>query len=221
MSNPCRRSAEDPLSLISRAANSFRSLWMVWTYPFASVGDRFHAHYSCELQRSTASFIRIGNSVSIGRDAWINIADEVPESDEPIITLADGCYIGRRSVVSAKNGIYVGRNAMIAPSVLIMDHNHAFEDVTVPIAEQGVTEGGTIRIEEGCWIGFGASIVCGQGELVIGRHSIVGANSVVSRSVLPYSVVTGNPARVAKSYDASTAQWVMGSSKTQVPEKVT
>ncbi len=45
MSNPCRRSAEDPLSLISRAANSFRSLWMVWTYPFASVGDRFHAHY--------------------------------------------------------------------------------------------------------------------------------------------------------------------------------
>ena len=56
---------------------------------------------------------------------------------------------------------------------------------------------------------------------MIGRHSIVGANSVVSRSVLPYSVVTGNPARVAKSYDASSAQWVMGSSKTQVPEKVT
>ena len=80
---------------------------------------------------------------------------------------------------------------------------------------------GTIRIEEGCWIGFGAAIVCGQGELVIGRNSIVGANSVVTRSVLPYSVVTGNPARVAKSYDPSREQWVIGASKTQVPEKVT
>jgi acetyltransferase-like isoleucine patch superfamily enzyme len=219
MSNSGRVSAEDPLSLISRAANKFRSLWMVWTYPFASIGDHFYVHHSCELQRSMAGFIRIGNSVSIGRDAWINIP-EVPDSNEPIITMGDGCNIGRRCVVSAKNGIHLGRNAMIAPSVLIMDHNHAFEDVTVSIAEQGVTKGGTIRIEDGCWIGFGAAIVCGQGELVIGRNSIVGANSVVTRSVPPYSVVAGNPARVAKSYDSSKSQWVMGSSKTQVPEKV-
>ncbi len=66
---------------------------------------------------------------------------------------------------------------------------------------------GTIRIEEECWIGFGATIVCTQGELVIGRHSVVGANSVVSRSIPPYSVVSGDPARIVKQYDFSKGKW--------------
>jgi acetyltransferase-like isoleucine patch superfamily enzyme len=92
-----------------------------------------------------------------------------------------------------------------------MDHNHAFEDVTVPIALQGTTKGGTIRIEAGCWIGFGAAIVCNEGELVIGRNSVVGVNSVVTRSIPPYSVVSGNPARVVKQFDPMKGKWVLGS----------
>jgi acetyltransferase-like isoleucine patch superfamily enzyme len=102
-----------------------------------------------------------------------------------------------------------------------MDHNHAFEDVNVSIADQGITEGGTILIGEGCWVGFGAAIVCSKGELIIGRHSVIGANSVVTRSVPPYSVVTGNPARVVKSYDPVKEEWVIGSSKVAFREKAT
>ena len=92
---------------------------------------------------------------------------------------------------------------MVAGCSFITDHNHAFEDVTVPTALQGITEGGTIRIEEECWIGFGVTIVCGQGELVIGKHSVIGANSLVTRSIPPYSVVSGNPARIVKQFDPS------------------
>jgi len=91
-----------------------------------------------------------------------------------------------------------------------MDHNHAFEDVNIPIAGQGVTPGGTIRIEEGCWIGFGVAIVCGKGELVIGKNSVIGANAVVTRSIPPNSVATGNPARVVKHFDFSRNEWVLG-----------
>jgi acetyltransferase-like isoleucine patch superfamily enzyme len=69
-----------------------------------------------------------------------------------------------------------------------------------------------IRIEEGCWIGYGAAIVCGKGELVIGSNSVIGANAVVSRSIPPNSVVTGNPARVVKQFDPVKGEWVLGSS---------
>ena len=53
--------------------------------------------------------------------------------------------------------------------------------------------------------------MCGRGELVIGRGSVVGANSVVSRSVPAYSVVAGNPAKIVKQYDQDKKVWVLGS----------
>lgn len=203
--------SEDPLLLLSRIFNKLHSLWLVWTYPFASVGTDFWAHHTCDVRRPIARHIKIGNSVWIARDAWLNIPF-IPNNSEPVILLDDGSKIGRRCMISAKNRVHIGRNTALSPSVLIMDHNHAFEDVTVGIEEQGITEGGTIRIEEGCWIGYGAAILCGQGELVIGRNSVVGANSVVSRSIPPYSVVAGNPARVVKQFDPAKGKWVLGSS---------
>jgi acetyltransferase-like isoleucine patch superfamily enzyme len=202
--------AEDPLSWITRIANKFRTLSMQWFYPFASLGSSFYVHHSCDLPRSIAPFIRIGDSVLIERDVWINIP-EPPKSGEPVILFDEGVKIGRRCVISAINRVHFERNVVFAPQVLVMDHNHAFEDVHVPIKFQGITGGGTIRIEEGCWIGYGAAIVCGKGDLVIGKHSVIGANAVVSRSIPPNSVVTGNPARVVKQFDSSKGEWVMGS----------
>jgi acetyltransferase-like isoleucine patch superfamily enzyme len=209
MKNSQGQTWEDPFVELSRAANRLHSLWLAWTYPFASVGKRVWVHRSCELHRPIAKYISLGDSVSLGRNVWINIA-EVPNSDEPVIILEQGCQVGRGGVISAINRIHVERDTIFGPSVFITDHNHAFEDVTVPVGHQGTTEGGTIRIEEGSWIGFGAAIVCNQGELVIGRNSVVGANAVVSRSIPPYSVVTGNPARTAKHYDPLQQKWVLG-----------
>lgn len=196
--------------LISRIAIKVHSLWMAWTYPFVHVGKKFSAHYRCDIRRSLARQIKIGNSVIIDCDVWFNVP-VAPNHNDPVIVIGDGCRIGRRCVVSAKNRIDIERGAIFGPSVLVMDHNHAFEDVTIPIAEQGITEGGTIRIEEGAWIGFGAAIVCSKGELVIGRNSIVGANSVVTRSVPPFSIVSGNPGRVVKQFDSSKGKWTLGS----------
>jgi acetyltransferase-like isoleucine patch superfamily enzyme len=211
MSPSTHNTFEDPLSWINRILNKFRSQWMLRTYPFLSVGSNFCVHYSCDLKRSIAPYIKIGNSVLLDRDVWINIP-VAPASSEPVIQLDEGCKVGRRCVISARNRIHFERNVVFAPSVLVMDHNHAFEDVNVPIKRQGITAGGTIRIEEGCWIGFGAAIVCGKGELVIGKNSVIGANAVVSRSIPPNSVVTGNPARVVKQFDQAKGEWVLGSS---------
>lgn len=210
MTKPLTRSSEDVMSLVPDALNKLHGIWLSITYPFASLGSNVSIARSCRLDRSVARWIAIGNLVQLRKDAWLNIA-VAPTTNAPLIVLEDGCKIGSRTVISAKNRVSLGRGTIVAQSVLIMDHNHAFEDVTIPIGEQGTTEGGTIRIEPGCWIGFGAAIICSQGELVIGRNSVVGANALVTRSVPPFSVVTGNPARVVKHYDPKQKKWVLGS----------
>jgi len=106
-------------------------------------------------------------------------------------------------MISAMNSVRIERDVVLSPSILLMDHNHAFEDINVPICDQGITEGGTIRIEEGCWIGFGTTIVSSRGDLVIGKNSVVGANCVLTRSVPPFSLVTGNPGKVVKQFDGA------------------
>ena len=220
MSKARQEIGEDVLGAFPRLVNRLHSLWLEWTYPFASFGENVSIHYTCDLGRSRANYVSLGDRVSLMREVWLNIPD-VSLCQHPAIVIEEGCGIGRRSVISARNQIHVERNTILGPSALIMDHNHEFENVNNPIGSQGMTQGGTIRIEEGCWIGFGAAIVCSQGQLVIGRNTVIGANSVVSRSIPAYSVVTGNPARIVKQFDPEKGEWILGSirSRLEKPSK--
>jgi len=167
-------------------------------------------HYTCRLLRPTAHLIKIGSSVYFGKDAWIGVSI-MEAKDEPAIVIDDNAIINARVQISARNLIHIERDTLISTAVLIQDHSHGYEDLSKPIREQPITEGGRIRIEQGSWIGRGAAIVCTKGELVVGRNCVVGANAVVLRSCPPYSVVFGNPARVIRRYDFSKKMWVLGS----------
>ena len=208
----------DPLELCSRLGYRLHTLFLAWTYPFASFGKGVRIHRSCDLKKASAKYISIGDRVLIERNTWFNVPEA--SKDRAVIILEDDVKFQRGCIISGRNAIHIGQNSMVGPSAFITDHLHAFEDVTTPIANQGITPGGTIRIEEGCWIGFGAAIVCSEGELVVGRNSVIGSNSLVTRSVLPYSVVVGNPARIVKRYDPLSKRWVLGAGSTSTPATV-
>lgn len=198
---------EDPLSFVPRVLTKLFSVWVTATYPFASVGRNLSIHYTTTVSRRMAPGIKIGNSVIVRKNAWINTFDLTGPDDVKIV-IDDGCLVGAMDVISAKNGIHIERDVIMGVAVLVQDHNHAYEDPNEPIKAQGLTPGGTILIERGCWIGHGAAIVCGQGELVLGRNCVVAANALVTKSFPPHSVIVGNPARLARQYDPAKGIWV-------------
>lgn len=200
-------SVEDPLSLFSAIFTKVRTIWMRFTYPFARFGKGVSIHYSCDVRRSAANRIAVGNSVYMAPQTWLNIP-EPSIATQPAIVIEDGCKIGRRCMISAKNLVRLDQDVLLGPTVLITDHSHRFSDPNAPVHEQGLTTGGTVRIERNCWVGYGAVVVCTSGDLVIGRNSVVGANTVVTTNVPPFSVVVGSPAKIVRRYDPRLKEWV-------------
>ncbi len=185
---------EDPLMLLPWALTKLYTAWLCATYPFASVGRGVSIHHTFKMTRTAAPRIKVGNSVTLGKDSWLNVIPEA--TDEVNILIGDSCRIGPRSCISAKNLIQLEPNVHLGPSVLIQDHGHMYENLTLPIRKQPAMPGGKIRIEQGCRIGQGVAILCSNGDLVLGQNCVVAPNSVVLRSAPPNSLLSGNPARV-------------------------
>ena len=199
--------SEDPLLLFTDFLTKARTEWMRLTYPFAGFGRRVSIHYSCDVRKSASRRIHIGDSVYIALGTWLTVP-EPTIGTVPAIILKNGCKIGRRCMISAKNCVCLEGDVLLGPSVLITDHSHEFSNLNMPIHAQGLTGGGTVRVERNCWLGHGAAIICTSGDLVVGRNSIIGANSVVTRSVPPFSIVAGNPAKIVRQYDPEAGKWV-------------
>lgn len=200
---------EDPLDLLTRGLTKLYSIWVSRTYPFGSIGRGVQFHLSCKISRRRSPRVSLGNSVRLLERTWLNVATHDPNG-EPTIIIDDNCSVGYDSIISGRNRVHIERNVLIGQQVVIQDHSHAYENPHVPIINQGITEGGRIRIGEGSWIGRGAAILCSRGELTIGRNCVVSANSVVTRSIPDYCVVFGMPAAIIRQYDPETGCWRMG-----------
>jgi acetyltransferase-like isoleucine patch superfamily enzyme len=199
--------SEDPFKIFGAILTKANTLWKRWTYPFAGFGKGVSIHHRCDISRTVSNRIQIGNDVYLATGTWLT-CPEPALGEPPSIILRNGCKIGRRCTLSGKNHIELEEDVLLGPAVLIMDHNHEYSDIERPIYDQGVTPGGRIIIERNCWLGYGATILCNQEELRIGRNSIVGAGAVVTRSFPPFSIVVGNPAILLKTFDQQTKQWV-------------
>jgi acetyltransferase-like isoleucine patch superfamily enzyme len=112
-----------------------------------------------------------------------------PDLPEPKISIGPGTYINRGTFIDATESIIIGRNVAIGPGCYITDHDHGSDGSAAPLALPMISR--TTRIEDQAWIGAHAVILKG---VTIGRGAVVGAGSVVTRSVAPGARVAGVPA---------------------------
>lgn len=111
---------------------------------------------------------------------------------EALITIGSGVFINSFSYVTASYGVEIGDHCLIGSNVLISDNSHGQSSLdTRPRIQQPLSTKGKVIIGSNVWICNNAVIASG---VLIGDHSIIAANSVVTKSFPPGSLIAGVPA---------------------------
>jgi maltose O-acetyltransferase len=113
--------------------------------------------------------------------------------DGGTLCVGDRAQIGANSRID--HDVEIGDDVVMGPDVVIMTASHAFEDPARPINLQGAVARRPVRIGKDVWIGTRVVILPG---VDIGDGSVIGAGSIVTKSIPPYSIAVGNPARVVR-----------------------
>jgi len=149
--------------------------------------------------------IEIGNNVFIAENSFFAVSKEFKgQKFNPLVKIGDKVDIGGNFILGCINSVVIENNVILADRVFVSDHVHDFENVKMPVISQKLKSKGGILIESGSFIGINAVIMPG---VTIGKNSVVGASSVVTKSVPNYSVVAGIPAKIIKRYNFKRKKW--------------
>lgn len=108
------------------------------------------------------------------------------------LAIGNNCRIGVDNLIQAAGGVTLGNNVLLGPGVKIWSVNHVSTRIDTPIWDQGYDHK-AVTIGDGVWIGADSFVMPGAN---IGAHTVVAAGSVIAgKSVEPYSILAGNPAR--------------------------
>jgi acetyltransferase-like isoleucine patch superfamily enzyme len=148
--------------------------------------------------------IKLGLSVVLMPNSRIElIRNYAGETFDPEFIVGNYSQIHQNCHITCAEKIEIGNNVVIVSNVTITDIVHPHEDVTIPI-NKAKLKTLPVKIEDEVYIYNNSVILPGT---FIGKHSIIGANSVVNKNIPPYSIAVGNPAKVVKQYNFVTNLW--------------
>lgn len=134
-------------------------------------------------------------NIEIGSNIYFADYSQVFAHDNGFIKIGDNFGMNYNSQLGASFGkIVIGNNCAIASNCVLRASNHNFENPDIPFREQGHNYG-EIIIEDDVWIASNCVITA---NTKIGYSSIIGAGSVVTKDIEPYSIVGGVPAKLIK-----------------------
>lgn len=147
--------------------------------------------------------ISIYDRVFIAQYGWL-ASCPLTDKDSHLVIKSD-CSIGRFCHIFTTHRITIEENVLIAENVYISDNLHSYEDIRIPIINQEIRQKNDVVIGAGSWIGENVCIIGAS----IGKHCIIGANSVVTHDIPDYCVAVGAPAKIIKRYDVNKKSWIL------------
>ena len=146
-----------------------------------------------------SKYISIGSNCIVGKQVQLTAYDHYNGvSFQPSISLGDGSNIGDYSHITSINKIEVGKGVLMGRNILITDNSHGGGDdftsqLCMPVKKRPIISKGGVFIGDNVWIGEKASII---GNVTIGKGSIIGANTVITKNIPEYTLAVGNPIRL-------------------------
>jgi len=151
-------------------------------------------------------FISIGARTSIQHHAWLSATtDYAGDSFLPEIAIGNDVYIGDYSFIVATNRVIIEDGCVLSNHVYITDSGHGVEPGKGPIMRQKLFSKGEVRIGRETFLGYR---VCVMPGVTLGKHCVVGANAVVTKSFPAYSMLAGVPAQLVKRYSLTQKEWI-------------
>lgn len=154
-------------------------------------------------------YIDWGSSFTSGVNLRIDADPLEAVKNQCVLHLGHNVQVNDYVHIGAVNKVVIGNNVLIASKVYISDHNHGnykgFEQCspdTDPAKRPIISS--PILIEDNVWLGEQVSVLPG---VTIGKGSIIGANSVVSKSIPANCIAVGIPAKVIKKFNYTTNKW--------------
>jgi acetyltransferase-like isoleucine patch superfamily enzyme len=165
--------------------------------------NRARIHREFARRRALCRWPVHGNVLEAFRDGRLEVGEHVLFEPGVWITapgaarvrIGAGTFLNLNVMIAAYELVEIGSHCMLANGCFVSDANHRFDDPGRPVTWQGFTSKGPTRLGDNVWCGAHVVITSG---VTIGERAIVGANSVVTTDVAPYSIVAGTPARVIK-----------------------
>lgn len=151
--------------------------------------------------------IDFGNNLTTGVGCRI---EAFSNNKNNVIIFGDNIQINDYVHITAMNKVVIGSNVLMASKIYISDCSHGFYDggdqdsspYEKPIDRKYKLS--EVIIEDNVWLGEFVSVLPG---VMIGKGSIIGANSVVTNNIPPNCIAVGTPARVIKEYDFEDQKW--------------
>lgn len=173
-------------------------------------------HFSTPRRISNPTCIWIGDDVSLGPGCLLSATRKYPgkfmqgspdvkvQEFEPVIKIGNRVSATGYLTIGAVQSVEICDDVLLASHIFVGDNQHGHSVVELPFKYQRLEKISPVKIGAGCWIGEQVVIMPG---VSIGKMSIVGANSVVTESVPPRSIVVGSPARIVRHWDSDAAAW--------------
>lgn len=172
-----------------------------YKYFLGQLGNKTNIPPSTKLDKPQN--IYIGNKVSLGRMSWL-AANPLTGKSTCTLTIGDGTYIGNFAHIYCTSKINIGKNVLIADRIYITDNLHSYIDINTPIIAQPILQIGEVYIGDGAWIGENVCIIGAN----VGKQSVIGSNSVVTKSIPDYCVAVGSPAKIIKRFCFEQKKWL-------------